>query len=134
MIFDGHSDLLYDVTRRRLAGETRVLERRHLDRLRRGGTEGLALALWYGRGQGQTFWEGVPGAESAAHRLEVMLSCAQAEFAECPWLAVVRTAEGWRHLDLSRLEGEDRPLYTDQQLRGLGYFWEDSTLPPCVEG
>ena len=93
MIFDGHSDLLYDVTRRRLAGETRVLERRHLDRLRRGGTEGLALALWYGRGQGQTFWEGVPGAESAAHRLEVMLSCAQAEFAECPWLAVVRTAE-----------------------------------------
>jgi len=93
MIFDGHSDLLYDVTRRRLAGETRVLERRHLDRLRRGGIEGLVLALWYGRGQGQTFWERVPGAESAAHRLEVMLSCAQAEFAECPWLAVVTTAE-----------------------------------------
>ena len=29
MIFDGHSDLLYDVTRRRLAGENCVLERRH---------------------------------------------------------------------------------------------------------
>ncbi|MDE6455233.1 MAG: membrane dipeptidase [Dysosmobacter sp.] len=93
MIFDGHSDLLYDVTRRRLAGETRVLERRHLARLRRGGIEGLVLALWYGRGQGQTFWEGVPGAESAAHRLEIMLSCAQAELAECPWLAVVRRLE-----------------------------------------
>ena len=37
--FDAHSDLLYDVTRRRLAGESRVLERRHLDRLRRGGAE-----------------------------------------------------------------------------------------------
>ncbi len=93
MIFDGHSDLLYDVARRRLAGETRVLERRHLDRLRRGGIEGLVLALWYGRGQGQTFWEAVPGAESASHRLEVLLACAQAEFAECPWLAVVRTAK-----------------------------------------
>ena len=46
MIFDGHSDLLYDVTRRRLAGERRVLERHHLDRLRRGNIEGLVLAVW----------------------------------------------------------------------------------------
>ena len=93
MVFDGHSDLLYDVTRRRLAGETHVLERRHLDRLRRGGIEGLVLALWYGWGGGLTFWKDVPGGEHAARRLEVMLSCAQAEFGECPWLSVVRTAE-----------------------------------------
>ena len=52
MVFDGHSDLLYDVTRRRLEGETRVLERRYLERLREGGVEGLALAFWYGTGQG----------------------------------------------------------------------------------
>ena len=82
MVFDGHSDLLYDVTRRRLLGEDHVLERRHLARLRRGGIEGLVLALWYGRGQGQTFWEGVPGCESPAYRLEAMLQCARAEFAE----------------------------------------------------
>jgi len=37
MVFDAHSDLLYDVTRRRLLGERRVLEHHHLDRLRRGG-------------------------------------------------------------------------------------------------
>ena len=37
MVFDGHSDLLYDVTRRRLAGEDHVLERHHLGRLRHGG-------------------------------------------------------------------------------------------------
>ncbi len=93
MVFDGHSDLLYDVTRRRLEGETRVLERRHLDRLRRGGVEGLVLALWYGRGGGQTFWEGIsPGAEDPAARLELMLSSAQAELAESPWLAPVRFA------------------------------------------
>lgn len=44
MIFDGHSDLLYDVTRR-LRGERQVLERWHLDRLRRGGVEGMVLSL-----------------------------------------------------------------------------------------
>jgi len=113
MVFDGHSDLLYDVTRRRLMGETHVLERRHLDRLRRGGIEGLALALWYGKGQGQTFWEGVPGAESPARRLEIMLSCAQAEFAECPWLAAVRTA---REAEAARSEGK---LYAFIAIEGM---------------
>lgn len=116
MIFDGHSDLLYDVTRRRLAGETRVLERRHLARLRRGGIEGLVLALWYGRGQGQTFWEGVPGAENAAHRLEIMLSCAQAEFAECPWLAVVRTAE---EAEAARKSGRIYAVLAVEGMEGL---------------
>lgn len=129
MIFDGHSDLLYDVTRRRLAGESHVLEQHHLDRLRRGGIEGLVLALWYGRGQGQTFWESVPGAERAAHRLEVMLSCAQAEFAECPWLAVVRStaeaeaarAEGklYAFLAIEGMEGLERPEELDR-LASLG--------------
>ena len=41
MIFDGHSDLLYDVTRRRLAGENCVLERRHRQKLRKGRIGGL---------------------------------------------------------------------------------------------
>ena len=101
------------MTRRRLAGESHVLEQHHLDRLRRGGIEGLALALWYGRGQGQTFWESVPGAERAAHRLEVMLSCAQAEFAECPWLAVVRTAA---EAEATRAEGK---LYAFLAIEGM---------------
>lgn len=92
MVFDGHSDLLYDVTRRRLAGEDHVLERRHLERLRRGGVEGLVLALWTSAAQGQTFWRGVPGAETDAGRTGIMMDCARAELAECPWLAVVRTA------------------------------------------
>ncbi len=93
MVFDGHSDLLYDVARRRLAGEDRVLERQHLDRLRRGDVEGLVLALWYGWGGGRTFWKDIPGGDRAPRRLELMLDCAQAEFAECPWLAVVSTVE-----------------------------------------
>ena len=48
MVFDCHSDLLYDAVRRRLLGERQVLERCHLPRLRRGGGEGLGHVLWYG--------------------------------------------------------------------------------------
>ena len=58
--FDGHSDLLYDVTRRRLRGERQVLERWHLDRLRRGGVEGMVLSLWTTAAPGETFWEETP--------------------------------------------------------------------------
>ena len=85
MVFDGHSDLLYDVTRRRLAGEKRVLERRHLPELERGGVEGMALALWVSQTR-ETFWNEVPEADSCRSRREIMLLSMKAELAECPWL------------------------------------------------
>ncbi|MDY5611945.1 dipeptidase [Dysosmobacter sp.] len=90
MVFDGHSDLLYDVTRRRLAGEKRVLERRHLRNLEAGGVEGLALALWVSAGK-DTFWKDISEADSDRARMEIMLLCMKAELAECSWLTVVRT-------------------------------------------
>ena len=94
MIFDGHSDLLYDVTRRRLRGECRVLEQWHLDRLRRGGVEGLVLSLWTSTANGETFWEETPWADpaDAAGRTGQMLACARAELAECGAVRLVRTA------------------------------------------
>ena len=70
MVFDGHSDLLYDVTRRRLAGEKHVLERRHLRNLEAGGMEGLVLALWV---SADTFWKDVPEATDDWARTEIML-------------------------------------------------------------
>ena len=82
MVLDGHSDLLFDVTRRRLAGETRVLERRHLERLRRGDVEGMVLSVWAEPEDGVSY----------RRRTEEIFACAGAEFAESPWLAVVRTA------------------------------------------
>ncbi|MDD3346262.1 membrane dipeptidase [Oscillibacter sp.] len=91
MVFDGHSDLLYDVTRRRLAGEDHVLERRHRQRLEAGGVEGLVLAIWTSSTK-ETFWKDVPGAETERARRELLLAAAAAEFRECPWLQVVRTA------------------------------------------
>lgn len=90
MIFDGHSDLLYDVTRRRLAGEKHVLERHHLRDLEAGGVEGLALALWVSA-QAQSFWKDVPEAKGDRERTDIMLLCMKAELAECPWLELVRT-------------------------------------------
>ena len=88
MVFDGHSDLLYDVTRRRLAGEKHVLERRHLRNLEAGGVEGLVLALWV---SADTFWKDVPEAADDRARTEIMLLCMKAELVECPWLTMVRT-------------------------------------------
>jgi len=82
MVLDGHSDLLFDVTRRRLAGETYVLERRHLERLRRGNVEGMVLSIWADPEDGVSY----------RRRTEEILSCAEAEFGECPWLEIVRTA------------------------------------------
>lgn len=56
---------------------------------------------------------------------------------------VVQTAEGWRHIDLSAIGPEDDPengggwkngpLCTDLTLQELGYLWEESSLPACVE-
>ena len=92
MVFDGHSDLLYDVTRRRLAGEKHVLERRHLRNLEAGGVEGLTLALWVSD-HAQSFWKDVPEAKGDRERTDIMLLCMKAELEECPWLTLVRTAE-----------------------------------------
>lgn len=119
MYFDAHSDLLYDVARRHLQGETCVLERRHLDRLRQGGVEGLVLAFWAGAGQGQTFWKDVPGADSDSARLEKMLACAEEEFAQCPWLAVVCTAE---EAEAARAAGK---LYAFLGIEGMSAIGED---------
>ena len=114
MIFDGHADLLYDVTRRRLAGETHTLERNHLERLRRGGVEGLVLALWV-RDTEATFWN----TATDGGRTERMLSCAKEEFAECPWLSVVRTAAD---AEEARAEGK---LYAFLSVEGMAAVGED---------
>lgn len=90
MIFDGHSDILYDVARRRLAGETRVLERCHLDRLKKGGIEGLVLSLWTNN-EPDTFWKYIPGTETAGARTRLLIDCGRADLAECSGIRMVRT-------------------------------------------
>ena len=82
MVFDGHSDLLYDAVRRRQKGETRVLERHHLENLRKGGIQGMTLAIW-ARPENE---------KDCQASTEQIFSAAIAELAESSWLRVVRTA------------------------------------------
>ena len=104
MVFDGHSDLLYDVARRRLAGERRVLETRHLDTLRRGGVEGLVLALW-ANAPAETFWRGTAWADPADFRgrTEQLLRCGRADLAESGHFRTVRTV---REAEAARSAGQ----------------------------
>ena len=90
MIFDGHADLLYDVTKWRQAGEDRVFERRHLPRLQAGQIGGLGLSIWTTVEQ-DSIWAAHPDWDGW-RRTEEMMAFAREELAECPWLALVRTA------------------------------------------
>jgi len=45
-IFDAHSDILTDVTIRRSDGQSDVMRRRHIDRLRCGGIAATILVVW----------------------------------------------------------------------------------------
>ena len=68
------------------------------------------------------------------HELDIPCHIAQGSRDEEPhFWTVVQTDRGWRHLDLSNLDGEEGPLYTDQALMELGYFWEEDSLPSCTE-
>jgi len=126
--FDAHSDLLYDVTRRRLAGEEHILETHHLDRLRSGGVEGLVLALWYGDSQGLTFWRDVPGADREDVRLAAMLDHARAELARCSQIQLVRTV---REAEAAREAGK---LYAFLGIEGMAAFGTDAgALDRCYE-
>ena len=46
MVFDVHADIFWDVARRRNAGEERVLERYHKERLTMGQVEGVGFSIW----------------------------------------------------------------------------------------
>ena len=107
MFFDAHSDIWTDVTIRRMAGEERVLERRHLPRLRRGGCEGAMLALW------------VDQPRRAAARTEEMLNCLAAEAAESRAFRIVRTVEEARQ---ARAAGV---FYAFLGVEGLAAMGED---------
>ena len=46
LIFDGHSDVLVDITARRLKGEKDVFKNIHLPKLQKGGINALVAAVW----------------------------------------------------------------------------------------
>lgn len=44
--FDSHSDILVDVTNKRMKGERNILKNHHIERLRKGNVNGTILAVW----------------------------------------------------------------------------------------
>lgn len=79
--FDAHSDIWTDVTVRRLRGETDVVRRRHLDRLKRGGVEGSIFVIWVDP----------PYTADYAARTKQIMDCAAAEIAESTAFRIVHT-------------------------------------------
>lgn len=45
-VFDAHSDIFTDVTLKRMAGETNIFNKYHLERLKKGGIKGTILVVW----------------------------------------------------------------------------------------
>ena len=78
-------------------------------------SEGFALAL-----------------AALGERLELSCHVARGTLGDQPhFWNVVRTSDGWRHLDLSALAEGTLLFYTDQELSQLGYLWDADSLPPC---
>ncbi|WP_411683147.1 dipeptidase [Clostridium thailandense] len=44
--FDCHSDILVDITNKRMQGEKNILKKYHIERLRKGNVQGILLAVW----------------------------------------------------------------------------------------
>lgn len=80
MIFDGHSDILTDVTIRRLQGETQVIRNHHIERLRKGGVEGSCFVMWIDP----------PYDQNPPKRLQQILQATKEELAECEDVVLVR--------------------------------------------
>lgn len=81
MYFDGHSDIVWNVTQKRLRGKTGVL-REALPQLQKGRTEGVVLALWADVRQGGTY----------AGRTVQLLAALNEELKLTPEIWLVRTA------------------------------------------
>ena len=81
MFFDAHSDIWCDVTTRRLRGETDILRKHHLPRLRKGGVEGSILVIWVDP----------PYDKDYVKRTQQIMTCVDAEVKECDEIQIVHT-------------------------------------------
>lgn len=106
--FDAHSDILSDVTARRLLGETEVLERCHLPRLKKGNVEGSIFVIW----------ADPPDGNYTARTRQIM-DCARAELAACGEVRVVCTCG-----EMMRAK-RDGKFYIFLGIEGLAAIGED---------
>ncbi|WP_317854146.1 dipeptidase [Chakrabartyella piscis] len=106
-MFDGHCDIFTDVTIKRLQGETQVLQKHHLERLKKGGFTGGCFV----------FWIDPPYTENPPARLEQLLQCASDELAECKGAVLVRNL---KEIEAAKTADKFYILAGMEGLSGLG--------------
>ena len=109
MYFDAHSDIWCDVTARRLRGETDVLRKHHLDRLRKGGVEGSIFVIWVDP----------PYDVDYVKRTKDIMDCARAEIAECDEIRIVHTYD-----EMMRAKADGK-IYVFNGIEGMAAIGED---------
>jgi len=109
MVFDAHSDILNDVTRRRLNGETEILSSCHLPRLKKGGVEGSVFVIWVDP----------PYTEDYLARTKQIISCARAEIESCEEVRLVTT------YDKMQQAASDGKFYIFAGVEGMAAIGED---------
>lgn len=112
MVFDGHSDIFTDVLRRRLKGETQVLERLHMPRLRKGGIEGACFVLWVDP----------PYTNDYRTRTEAWLIAVETELRECTETVMVNNLAD---IEAAKAAGK---FYILMGIEGLAMMGDDMTM------
>jgi len=79
--FDAHSDILTDVTDKRMRGETNVFHNRHFENIKKGGVEGTILVVWVD----------TCGTMDVERRTRDIFRCAKEEIAETSDFRIVKT-------------------------------------------
>lgn len=109
MFFDAHSDIWTDVTCKRLAGETHVLQNHHLARLKKGGVEGSIFVIWVDP----------PFDTDHVKRTKEIMACAKAEIAECDEIRIVHN---YAEMLQAKADGK---IYIFHGIEGLAAIGED---------
>ena len=109
MFFDAHSDIWCDVTTRRLRGETDILRKHHLPRLRKGGVEGSILVIWVDP----------PYDKDYVKRTQQIMTCVDAEVKECDEIQIVHT------YDEMMQANKAGKIYIFKGIEGLAAIGED---------
>lgn len=109
MYFDAHSDIWADVTNKRLAGETNVIQKYHADRLKRGNVEGTIFVIWVDP----------PYDSDYVARTRAIFQCMKDEMAET---GAVRFVKSYDEIIQARKDGE---IYVMTGIEGMAYIQND---------
>lgn len=112
MVFDGHSDIWSDVTIRSLRGETDILRKYHLPRLRKGQIEGSIFVIWVDP----------PYDKEPYKRTLQVMEAIKKEVEVCDEIVIVRN---YAQMEQAKAEGK---FYIFIGLEGLNSIGEDLSL------